>query len=378
MNKQKKRVVFMNGGKHFWNREKEIIKRLTNEFDFFLVINHSKNVNYKILDIRNFCLENNVQLKIIDYTSRRARSLKKITESFKDVREILRFRPDVVYIESFGNPYFALFAALLFDKKRSVIGILDYNLHPYKNKTLLKNKFSEIIYKFISIKFFSNYQLFSQVQAKKMKADFPKKHIFCIRIYLIQNDFIVERKVKRNTKANFLFFGKIHYYKGLDILLESAQMLRKKRNDFLVTVAGDSKDFSEYIKYTKNTDYLDLRVRFLDKEEIANVFNAADYLVLPYREVTQSGPLLIAFNFKVVPIVSNLDGFSEYISDGKNGYMFTSESASDLAEKMEYILDSDSFNYDLIQKNLEEYIKDEFDLNRYVTMYQTMFNSICS
>jgi hypothetical protein len=45
---------------------------------------------------------------------------------------------------------------------------------------------------------------------------------------------------------------------------------------------------------------------------------------------------------------------------------------------MEYILDSDSFNYDLIQKNLEEYIKDEFDLNRYVTMYQTMFNSICS
>ena len=35
----------------------------------------------------------------------------------------------------------------------------------------------------------------------------------------------------------------------------------------------------------------------ISEDEIADLFNNADYLMLPYRDVTQSGPLLIAYYF---------------------------------------------------------------------------------
>ena len=70
----------------------------------------------------------------------------------------------------------------------------------------------------------------------------------------------------------------------------------------------------------KNKNIFNLKIYYLNKNEFPDLFSSADYFILPYREVTQSGPLMLGFNYQILPIASNLRGFSEHIEDGKNGF----------------------------------------------------------
>ena len=66
-----------------------------------------------------------------------------------------------------------------------------------------------------------------------------------------------------------------------------------------------------------------------------DLFSKADYFIAPYREVTQSGPLLRAYNYDIIPIVSSEDGFTEYVDHKKTGFVFNNEDEFSLAEVME-------------------------------------------
>ena len=104
-----KRLVFMNSGMHFWNREKEIFAELNSEYEILLIINHEENKNYSIEDIINFCAINKISLFIIDNTSTRARNPLNIFRAIKTIKKINKFKPDLIYLENFSDPYFAIF-----------------------------------------------------------------------------------------------------------------------------------------------------------------------------------------------------------------------------------------------------------------------------
>ena len=375
MGLNKKRVVFMNGGKHFWNREKEIIKELTEYFEIFLLINHSKDINYSIDDIIDFCLKNGITLRIIDYTNRRTRNILKAISDFHTVLAIKKFKADVIFIESFGSPYFALFSGLLLNHKKTIFSIMDYKLHQYREN---QYKLSEKIYQHIYLNFFKNFHLFSSEQSRMMKEDYPEFNIFHIKLFLITNDFlVVNPRIERGSDfINFLFFGKIHYYKGVDILIKAGNILSKCKKNFKITIAGKCTDFSYYEHLIETNNHFDLQIRHMKKEEIPELFSRSDYLVLPYREVTQSGPLMIAYNFGIVPIVSDLGGFKELVADNENGFVFKNGSAEELAQKMKYILDLNFDERRKIKDSLRKYVTDEYDINKFTRQYKQMFESV--
>ena len=128
---QKKRLTFMNGGKHFWNRERKIIAELSKAFEIQLIVNHSGDINYSIDDISSFAEEHDLQLVIVDYTKRKASSIKGFYKDFETIRRIKRFHPDYIYIESFGSLAFAIYSGLFLPRAQIIFAILDYKLHPY-------------------------------------------------------------------------------------------------------------------------------------------------------------------------------------------------------------------------------------------------------
>ena len=97
---------------------------------------------------------------------------------------------------------------------------------------------------------------------------------------------------------------------------------------------------------------------------------------MPYREVTQSGPLMIAFNYGILPIVSDLGGFKEHITDNINGFLFKSESSNDLAKVMEKTINLSEDQRWKIKKGLCKYVDYEFDLARITKKYIDFFNAI--
>lgn len=69
-----------------------------------------------------------------------------------------------------------------------------------------------------------------------------------------------------------------------------------------------------------NTSNITAEFRRIDDEEIPELFTKSDYLVLPYEDVAQSGPHMIAYNYNLPVIASDIDGFKERVVDGENGF----------------------------------------------------------
>ena len=124
-----------------------------------------------------------------------------------------------------------------------------------------------------------------------------------------------------------LFFGIITGYKGLDLLADSLDLLKKETKiPVRLIVAGRvQKGFEEEMEYLKNerlTEGVDFYLRFIEEEEVNQLFGAADLTVLPYREASQSGVMFMSYTHGVPVIAPELGGFPDDIVEGENGFLF--------------------------------------------------------
>jgi glycosyltransferase involved in cell wall biosynthesis len=122
-----------------------------------------------------------------------------------------------------------------------------------------------------------------------------------------------------------LFFGFIRAYKGLDLLLRALADERLKQLGVKAIVAGEfyeeAAPYHELIKELQLEDRLVLATDFIPNEEVVNYFCAADLVVQPYKNATQSGVSQIAYHFNKPMVVTDVGGLAELIPDGKVGYI---------------------------------------------------------
>ena len=126
-----------------------------------------------------------------------------------------------------------------------------------------------------------------------------------------------------NDRPIILFFGFIRKYKGLDILLDAMALLRDSMPALKLLIAGefydDKKQYEEQIAELGLKESLILRTKFIPDSEIKNYFCAADLVVQPYRNATQSGVTPIAYHFEVPMIVTNVGGLAAMVPHNKAG-----------------------------------------------------------
>lgn len=163
-------------------------------------------------------------------------------------------------------------------------------------------------------------------------------------------------------KKVLLFFGQIKKVKGLDILLEA--LISLERDDFVLVIAGkvwkdDWEGYQDYIHAHNLSDKVLSHIRYISDDEVDYYFSSADLVVLPYREIFQSGVLLMAMSYSVVPVVSSIKGMTDIVINEKNGFVFNSESAQSLTETLHTVLDID--NLSSFQETISYVIQNEFD-----------------
>jgi glycosyltransferase involved in cell wall biosynthesis len=132
-----------------------------------------------------------------------------------------------------------------------------------------------------------------------------------------------KKLIINNEELIILFFGFIRKYKGLDLLLEAMADERIKKSGIKLLIAGefyeDAKQYHEQIEKLGIKDQLILKTDFIPDSEVKYYLCAADAVIQPYRNATQSGVTPLAYHFEKPMVVTNVGGLPSLVPDGKVG-----------------------------------------------------------
>lgn len=148
-----------------------------------------------------------------------------------------------------------------------------------------------------------------------------------------------------NEELIILFFGFIRKYKGLDLLLEALAEVKVKSQKLnfkmpTLLIAGefyeDEKIYQQKIDDLGIRENLILETHFITDSEVKNYFCAADVVVQPYRNATQSGVTPLAYHFEKPMIVTNTGALPAYVPHGKAGLVAEPSATALAAAIQEY------------------------------------------
>ena len=153
------------------------------------------------------------------------------------------------------------------------------------------------------------------------------------------------------TEQVLLFFGRIRPYKGLEYLLEAFDEVADADPRYRLIIAGEcQKGYETYsrkiqlaIRTHRHHDRIISRIEFVPDSQAELYLKSADVLVLPYKEIFQSGVLFLAYSFGLPVIAADVGSFKEEIIEGETGFLCKPCDSGDLARAIRTYCGSDLF-----------------------------------
>ena len=139
-------------------------------------------------------------------------------------------------------------------------------------------------------------------------------------------------------RPTILFFGRIEYYKGLDILIEAAELASASLPDLGVIIAGRGDDAARCRRLVTKPGFFEWREGYVRYDRLGPLFSEASIVVLPYREASQSGVIPLALQFGRAVIATDVGALSEAVDDGRDGILLRHVSAESLCCAMVRVL----------------------------------------
>ena len=148
-------------------------------------------------------------------------------------------------------------------------------------------------------------------------------------------------------KENVLFFGRLWKYKGLEYLIRAEPLISREIPELKIVVAVHGEPFSKYEEFIVNKDKFNVIERYIPNEEVAELFQRASVVVLPYIEASQSGVLNIAYSFGKPVVVTDVGALPEVVDHGKTGFIVPPKDPKALAEAIVTLLKDDELRKEM-------------------------------
>jgi glycosyltransferase involved in cell wall biosynthesis len=125
------------------------------------------------------------------------------------------------------------------------------------------------------------------------------------------------RQLFKSDKINILFFGHIRLSKGIDLLYELINKIENvelKEKINIIIAGNDTDNIIEKKKLTFNNDIsYTMLLRRISDNELEYIFNNCNYLILPYKEISQSGIVEMAIKYRKPMLLSDIPEFNHYL-----------------------------------------------------------------
>jgi glycosyltransferase involved in cell wall biosynthesis len=145
--------------------------------------------------------------------------------------------------------------------------------------------------------------------------------------------------------CSFLFFGRIHEYKGLRYFVEAIQRLHREGISVRGVIAGRGSDLKPNLGLIEQTPAaFEIIERYVSEDEVRRLF-----AVLPYVDGTQSGVAAMALGYGRPVIATRVGAIPECVRDGVNGILVAPRNAEELADAMRRLMNDREYWLTLAQ-----------------------------
>ena len=146
----------------------------------------------------------------------------------------------------------------------------------------------------------------------------------------------------RPHEHTILFFGRIVPYKGLECLVDAFHRFARRDANCRLIIAGEPmKGFESYMQDVRRAiaegegaDRIRCELEYIPDSETEVYFKAADVVVLPYKNIFESGVVFLAYRFGLPVIASDVGSFREELTDSGAGSVFEQGNPASLAETL--------------------------------------------
>lgn len=262
-------------------------------------------------------------------------------------------RADYIFWVIDGIVYYSLPFSFFCPINKTILSLHNYEEHKGGKRQLfnLKN---------FLLRKFKNFHFHSDIQRGLFLQDYNDKVTFATNMplkFFGTPSISIPNLFPKNQRI-FLFFGMVREYKRPDMFLKCANLF-PNANFIIVGYTDNPSKYNEYISQTKGNLYVNFS--FVSNQEIADLFSLADYLILPYDDATQSGPLLTSMAYNVPIIASDQPIFRRMISDKVDGYIFKAGDQNSLNDCVEKAIKMSEIEYirmrNLQKESVEKYKK---------------------
>ena len=153
-------------------------------------------------------------------------------------------------------------------------------------------------------------------------------------------DDVIKKYNLRRDVTKFFFAGRMRWYKGIDIILNSLKRLKEMNYDFQMVFAGDGLDFFEIKTLAETLGVADKCVftgAITDREELRALFSACDLFLFPSLFDTNGIVVREAAACGVPSILIADSCASEGITDMETGFLIEN-SVQSMTAKLEVLL----------------------------------------
>lgn len=177
-----------------------------------------------------------------------------------------------------------------------------------------------------------------------------------LKIYYSQlgpYDFLNTYSHRDNIYGKYiLFFGRLVYYKGVDLLVKVFSESKFSKNGYKLIIAGRGDLLNNIDDISPNVIVLN---RYIENEELANLIRYSEAVILPYRTATQSGCVMSAYAFNKPVLATDVGDFPLVIENDKSGIIVSCSELS-LLSGLNQLFESDL-------NRMSAYIKTQYENN---------------
>lgn len=350
----------------------DLMSGVLKNFDVhWIVISNEYHHQYELSDFEKLISEN-TNLKVqFYYNNNRQRDWRNLLFVYSLVKKIKKIKYDIIYCNQVPNTPFYLPFYWWLPKNKTIFAVHDGSVKPSFHNVLV----SKITFK-LAYSFLKHVNMFSKTQEALFRKNYGNPDIYYIPLAL--EDFgKPTAKLREDNIISFVYFGIIHPDKNVGLLIDAANELAAEGvTGFKVSINGSWKETYDIYDRIKFPEVFELNLGFVPNGAIPNLFARNHFIVYPYKEMSQSGVLKVAYNYYTPVIVSDLPGFVNEVEENVSGFIFQSQDVTSLKNVIRKCITMEKESYDDLCNRMKDFVDRNYSGPVIAQKYVDMFNNV--